>query len=263
MCQVGGRLAGTGEWGVVSYEAGVRSDRRAGNSRFGTVEARPAHVIGRAYEPRSGGAGETGGAIFQAAQALLQVILPVLLLVALGAAAFLYGDRPVTWFGTEQAQWLSVGHLVILLTFFAIALTNRRYGAGYAFAQVLMAWLVGGAALWLAAADLPHLAGRVLPALPTVVGFGTGLFFAQLFSVIVFDRTRGPRWWTAPFQAFLWGGLLLCLIAFPLTYMGTAVDWMHRLAIYAEIIVASSLLLLVPYWILRPVFPPQSGFGGY
>ena len=79
----------------------------------------------------------------------------------------------------------------------------------------------------------------------------------------MFDRTRGPRWWTAPFLSTLWGGLLFCLIAFPAAYMGTPVDWFARLVVYAGIMAAAAVLLLVPYWLLRRVVPPLSGFGGY
>jgi uncharacterized PurR-regulated membrane protein YhhQ (DUF165 family) len=152
---------------------------------------------------------------------------------------------------------------MVPLTFFVIALTSRRYGAAHAFAQVLIAWAAGIALIWFGTADLPQLAGRPLPAVNVITGFGAGLLLGQLFSVAVFDGTRGPRWWTAPLFALLFGGLLLALLAFPLSYMGTSVDWIARLGTYAGIMSASAVLLLVPYWLLRPLVPPQSGFGGY
>ena len=204
-----------------------------------------------------------GGRLFRALEAILPLVLPVLLLGLLGALAFLYGDRPVIWFGPATAQWLTIGHLILPLTFFAIELTNRRYGAAHAFAQIGLTWTLGGFLLFAMVQDLPVLAGRALPPVNEIAGYGSALFVAQLFSVFVFDRTRGPRWWMAPLQASLWGGLLFCLIAFPLAYNGTAVDWFARLAIYAQITMAASVLMLVPYWLLRRVVPPLSGFGGY
>ncbi len=204
-----------------------------------------------------------GGFLLAIVVAGLQLVLPVALLIGLGAAAYVYGDRPLLWLGPAQAEWLTMGHLVVPLTFFAIQLTNRRYGAGYALAQTALAWLVGGVALWFAAADLTSLAGRALPAANAVVGFGAGLAVAQLFSVLVFDRTRGPRWWTAPFLSTLWSGWLFCLIAFPLTWLGTPVDWFGRLMVYAGIMAVAAVVLLLPYWLLRRMVPPQSGFGGY
>lgn len=269
MCQVGAHPTGMGEWGVVSYEAGVRSDLRAGAGRYGSIEARPAgfrqptDMIGRAYEPRSTGAGATGGLLYAGLTAGLQLVLPVLLLLALGVAAFLYGDRPVTWFGPAQAAWLTMGHLAVPLTFFAIALTNRRYGAGYALAQTVMAWALAAAAISLDGADLAGVAGQTLPDAHVMLAYGGALFAGHVLSVVVFDRTRGPRWWTAPFQAVLWGGLVFCLIAFPALYLGTTIDWFGRLVLYAGIMAGSALALLVPYWLLRRMVPPMSGFGGY
>jgi uncharacterized PurR-regulated membrane protein YhhQ (DUF165 family) len=218
-------------------------------------------VIGRAYEPRAEAV--ASGRFRDGFVVLFQLALPVLLLMALGAAAFVYGDRPVAWLGMHTAQWLTLGHLMVPLTFFAIQLTNRRYGAGYAVAQIVLAWAIGAAMSWAILADLPGLLGRTLPDAHTALAFGGALFLAQLFSVLVFDRTRGPRWWTAPFLSTLWGGLLLCLIAFPVVYMGTAVDWFACLAVYAGVMAAAAVLLLVPYWLLRRVVPPLSGFGGY
>ena len=220
-------------------------------------------VIGRAYEPRAMGAGGAAGRLVPVLGALLQLFLPILLLMALGAGTLLYGDRPVTWLGTETAQWLTLGHLVVPLTFFAIQLTNRRYGPAYAFAQTVLAWLIGGAGLWAVSGDLPALIGHAIPPANEVLAFGAALFFAHLFSVFVFDRTRGPRWWSAPFQSTLWGGIVFCLVAFPAAYLGTNVAWSAQMLTYIGIMAASAVVLLAPYWTLRGVVPPQSGFGGY
>ena len=255
----------------MTYEAGVQSNPRNSGYRFGAgvADARaqrlpqPLDVIGRAYEPRAVAGDTAAGRLVAALSALLQLVLPVILLMALGATALLYGDQPVTWLGSANARWLTLGHLIVPLTFFAIHLTNRRYGAGYALAQIVLAWLLGAAVLWSAIDDLSLLAGRPLPALNEIVGFGVALFLAHLFSVLVFDRTRGPRWWSAPFQASLWGGVVFCLIAFPAAYLGTSADWFGPMLTYAGILGAAALVLLVPYCALRSVVPPLSGFGGY
>jgi hypothetical protein len=221
-------------------------------------------MIGRAYEPRMGTSGPaTGGAARTVAIAALQLILPVLLLLALGAMAYLYYDQPVTWFGSGQASWLTMGHLLLPLTFFAIALTNRRYGAGYALAQTGLAWLVVAAAVIFAGPDLAVATGHVLPPEAVMIEFGSALFASHLFSVAVFDGTRGPRWWTAPLHALLWGGVTFCLIAFPALYLGTSIDWFGRLLVYAGIMAGAAFLLLLPYWLLRSLVPPLPGFGGY
>lgn len=220
-------------------------------------------VIGRAYEPGMMAGAGTAGRLVAVLSALLQLVLPVFLLMALGAVALLYGDRPVTWLGPANAQWLTLGHLAVPLTFFAIELTNRRYGAGYALAQTVLAWLVGGVIVLLAASNLPLLMGHALPARNEIFAFGGALFFGHVFSVFVFDRTRGPRWWSAPFQATLWGSIMFCLIAFPAAYLGTAVAWPKEMLTYIAILAASALILLVPYYALRKMVPPLSGFGGY
>lgn len=255
----------------MSFEAGVRANPRIGVSRYGggVADARsprfrqPIEVIGRAYEPRPAAGPGTARRLALVVGALLQLVLPVLLLIALGAVSFLYGDRSVTWLGAASAGWLTLGHLIVPLTFFAIHLTNRRYGAAYAFAQTVLAWVLGVAALRAAQSDLPALAGRALPDLHEALAFGGALLIGQIFSVLVFDRTRGPRWWQAPFFASLSGGILFCLIAFPLAYIGTEVDWFGPMLTYAGIMAAAGLLLLVPYCLLRRIVPPMSGFGGY
>lgn len=255
----------------MSFEAGVEANPRIGASRYGTGmgEAhasglrQPVNVIGRAYEPKPGGGPVAGLRLMSAVNAALLLVLPVLLLVALGAAAFLYADRPVTWLSAASARWLTWGHLMIPLTFFAIHLTNRRYGAAFACSQTCLAWALVIAALWAARTDLSALAGRALPDLYEAAAFGGALFIGQLFSILVFDRTRGPNWWMAPLLSTLLGGMLFCLIAFPLAGLGIGGDWFGPMLTYAGIMAASAMLLLVPYYLLRSIVPPMSGFGGY
>jgi len=223
----------------------------------------PSEIIGRAHissPHRHGGAARR---VADALLAPLHLVLPVALLMSISAAAYLYGDMPVKWFAGTAAQWITPGHLLLPLTFLAIHITNRRYGAGFALAQVIGTWALGIAALWYARDDIAMLIHRTLPQTREIIAFGGALFVAQIFSVLVFDRTRGPRWWQAPLFASLWGAVLLCLIAFPAAYAGTDVDWFNDMMTYLGITILASLAMILPYWAIRSAVPPLSGFGGY
>lgn len=193
----------------------------------------------------------------------VHLILPVTLLIAISAAAYFYGDTQIGWFANTAAQWVTLGHLLLPLTFLAIHITNRRYGAGFALAQVAGAWVLGLAAWWYGRDDLAQFITRGLPEAREVLAFGGALFFVQIFAILIFDRTRGPRWWQAPFFASLVGGLLLCLLAFPAAYAGTDIDWITRMAVYLGVNAGAAIVMLLPYWSIRGMVPPLSGFGGY
>ncbi|MDE2013443.1 MAG: VUT family protein [Alphaproteobacteria bacterium] len=246
----------------MSFEAGVRSNPRASDVRSPDFR-QPLSVIGRAYEPGITRERASAGPVRRFFGAALELVLPVLLLAALGVASVAYGDRGAALPGGAGASWLTLGHLLLPLTFLAIHLTNRRYGAGHAFAQTMLGWALGLGVLWAMREQLPVLLGRALPDLHLVFAFGSALLIGQLFSVLVFDRTRGPRWWTAPLLATLAGGLLFCGIAFPGAYVGTSVDWIGRMLTYGGYFVAASVALLLPYGLLRRCVPPRSGLGGY
>ena len=80
--------------------------------------------------------------------------------------------------------------------------------------------------------DLMLLRGAPLPAQRLLVAFGSGLLVAQLFSIVVFDRLRGPQWWQAPFFGSLFGGIALALVAYPAAYLGTGADWLVPMMTY-------------------------------
>jgi hypothetical protein len=96
-----------------------------------------------------------------------------------------------------------------------------------------------------------------------VVGFAGGLFVAQMIAIFLFDRLRGPRWWQAPLMASLIGGIALSLIAFPVSFAGTPIDWSARMLDYMAVTSFAAVALTVPYWMLRSLVPPRPGFGGY
>jgi uncharacterized PurR-regulated membrane protein YhhQ (DUF165 family) len=189
----------------------------------------------------------------------------VLLLIASGAVAFAYGNIPAKWLPLTgmSGHTLSLGLVLMPATFFAIHLANRRYGAAYASAQILLAWAVSAAVLPFTVQYLGQLNGGVMPGLRVIAGFGVALFVAQFVGAWVFDRMRGPRWWTAPLTASLIGGAALTFIGYPAAYYGTGTAWTQPMWSYLILTVGVAVALLIPYWALRAAVPPTSGFNGY
>jgi uncharacterized PurR-regulated membrane protein YhhQ (DUF165 family) len=254
---------------VSIFESGVRDDRKAVRARLVSNVAdagharRPLDRIGRAHVARP--AEGRRSAVGETFLAISRLIFPISLLVTMAAAALIYGHEPARWLGDIDVGGtpLDTGLLALPLSFFIVQLTNRRYGAGYASVQVL-----GGIAAVMAAAiyasdDLALLRGAPLPAPRLVAAFGAGLVIAQLVSIVVFDRLRGPQWWQAPLFASLIGGVVLALVAYPAAYLGTGVSWIGPMVAFTGISIAASFALLVPYWFVRGVIAPLPGFGGY
>jgi len=181
--------------------------------------------------------------------------LPVMLLLTVGVACVIYSDIPAEGLGTFAGKPLSLGLALVPVTFFVIHLTNRRYGATYAFAQVIAAWALGllGLPTLLSMISLPE-------EIRALTGFGAGLFFAQIVAVVLFDGLRGPTWWKAPLFASLLGGLLLCVIAFPVSLGGTGMNWSKEMLSYMELVAGAAVLLLIPYGLLRSLVPPRPGY---
>jgi uncharacterized PurR-regulated membrane protein YhhQ (DUF165 family) len=193
-----------------------------------------------------------------------QLLLPVALLLSALASVYLYLDADVPGFvGTERA-WMTRGHLLVPAAFFVIALTNRRYGAGVAFAQVTAALAIAfGVAVFAPDAFQSAISASARPT-PRVVGaFGLAFFAASMMSIVVFDATRGPRWWTAPFVSAVASALVFAAIFCPAAYAGVSANWLQQMFVYGGVLAAVGIVLLIPYWLLRPIVPPLSGFGGY
>jgi uncharacterized PurR-regulated membrane protein YhhQ (DUF165 family) len=219
--------------------------------------------IGRAHVGRS--QDRSRGVIGEMFLAIARLIFPVFLLVTAAAAAVIYGSQPADWLGNLDVggKPFDTGLLALPAILFIVQLTNRRYGAGYAFTQVLAGVAAVIAASLYANDDLLLLRGAPLPASRLLLAFGSGLLVAQLFSIFVFDRLRGPQWWQAPFFASLFGGVALALVAYPAAYLSTGADWLVPMMIYMGVMAAASIVLLVPYWLMRGMIAPMSGFGGY
>jgi uncharacterized PurR-regulated membrane protein YhhQ (DUF165 family) len=248
---------------VSAYEPGVGAGRRATRLAAGVAShaARrlrtPTETIGRAHV-----SGPTRpnrpGLIAQTVTAILRLVLPVVFLLVAGAACAIYSDAPAAGLGSFAGRPLSIGLALLPVTFFVIQLTNRRYGAAYAYAQIAIAWT-------LALIALPSLVRFMSPApdARVVAAFGAALLQAQLTSVLLFDRLRGPIWWKAPLIASLVSGLLFCLVAFPLAFGGADSNWSREMFDYMELAAGAAVLLLIPYGVLRSRVPPLSGLGGY
>jgi uncharacterized PurR-regulated membrane protein YhhQ (DUF165 family) len=254
---------------VSIFESGVRDGRRTvGNGLMASVAdaervRRPMERIGRAHAARS--QDHVRGPVGEMFLALVRLVFPVFLLVTAVTATLIYGSEPATWLGIADVggKPFDTGLLALPLILFVVQLTNRRYGAGYAFTQVLAGVAAVTAAAVYAGDDLMLLRGAPLPAQRLLMAFGSGLIVAQLFSIVVFDRLRGPQWWQAPFFGSLFGGVALALVAYPAAYLGTGADWLMPMLTYMGVMVAAAIVLLVPYWLLRGMIAPLSGFGGY
>ena len=254
------------------FESGVDSVRRTGGSKlamgFADIGARPmrrpADIIGRAHVAKFQDESD-GSKLARFVVPLVRLVVPVLLLVASGAAAYAYSNMPARWLPLTDigGHPLSLGLVLMPVTFFAVHLANRRYGASYASAQIFLSWLLVAATLPLTMPYLGLLRGGVLPDIRVIAGFGAALFLAQMIAAWTFDRMRGPSWWTAPFVGSLVGGLALALIGYPAAYYDTGIEWTSPMWSYLMLTSGISVALLVPYWALRAAVPPTSGFNGY
>ena len=91
---------------------------------------------------------ERGQQLRSVSVGFVRLIVPSLFLVAVYAFSFYLLQSPV-WFSLETenalanpAWWMSIGHLSLALSFFAVTLTNRAHGPTMAIFQVVLAWMV-------------------------------------------------------------------------------------------------------------------------
>ncbi len=194
-----------------------------------------------------------------------RLVLPVLLLVSALAACYVYLDTKLNLLADSSGNWLSLGQALLPAAFFTVALTNRRYGPSYAFAQVVLAIAAIAAIGTLAAASLRELLPvHVVPTTRFVASFGVSFFIASFVSILLFDGARGPRWWTAPLMGLIAPALVFAAIFFPAAYAGLGdALWVQHMFGFFGLMLSAAVLSLIPYWVLRGVVPPLSGFGGY
>jgi hypothetical protein len=204
-------------------------------------------------------------------RAAVRLILPVTVLLCAFALAYgtmwqyvtafdgLFPNNP--WY-LQPGFWLTVGHFMLPLAFFAIMLTNRAYGPTYAFAQVVVAWvlLAGLGAFFLPTLQTIFPASPIPPA-RTTLAFLSAISVAQLVNIYVFDRVRGLPWWRAPFYGALIASAFFCVIYYPLAKAGVD-PWVHQMTVDMAVKSFMAFAMLAPYAVLRPLVRPERGFGG-
>lgn len=228
------------------------------------------------YRMRSGGAATAstpnfgrrdgiGYAVLDVAKAIGRLILPVVLLLLVFLQLVDLCEVAVPYLpGSDGTYWLNGGHLMLPLAFFAVQLTNRRYGPGFAFAQVVLAFAAVLAFVLFDKSDAAlFVRPEAVPPTRVALAFGAAFFVACFVSIITFDGARGPCWWSAPLVGFLTAALVFPAVFFPIAYIGFDSPWMLDGLTYMGVLAAAAIALLVPYYMMRGVVPPLSGFGGY
>ena len=182
-----------------------------------------------------------------------RLVMPVLLLSVLLGTVYLYMDAPAF------AGSLAVSDLVLPLAFFAINLTNRRYGSDYAFAQLLASLALCAAVMLVHPGHLDVWLGT-LPAVSagTVACFGLAFLAANLAGIGMFELARGPSWWPSP----LAGSILTSLVFSAIYYPALSQDWREAALNHALLFLAEAIALLLPYGLLRGAMRPVGGLNG-
>jgi uncharacterized PurR-regulated membrane protein YhhQ (DUF165 family) len=204
-------------------------------------------------------------------RAILRLIFPVVTLFSILMIALIFAKDTVYVFDIfpnhlwawNPSYWLSAGHLMLPIAFFVVNITNRKYGATYAYGQVIITWvLLAVATLYLMAAFGDWKTDNPFPPLQTSVAFLAAFGVAQIFNVSVFDRTRGRTWWGAPLISLLWASLVYVVIFHPVANWGLDQVWMPKMVTDLSLKWVSALILLVPYHFLRKSIRPMPGYGG-
>jgi hypothetical protein len=191
-----------------------------------------------------------------------RLTVAVAVLIAWSAGVYLYRDTPVSLYGDDT--WMTASHLLVPVGFFCVFMTNRRYGPAYAFGQVVLtalaivAWVVFARPLIDALLPLD-----TIPTVREAAAFAVAFVAASFVSIVVFDGTRGPMWWTAPLFGFLSAAIVFASVYFAALEAGTEARWVYSAVEYMGVLAGEGILLLIPFWMLRGMVRPSSGFGGY
>lgn len=212
-----------------------------------------------------------GARIKSVIAAFFRLILPTALLsIILFACYFELEDGvvaldlfpPHLW-EWNPGYWLTMGHLMLPLSFFVVNLTSRRRGPSYALGQVLLSWLSLGLMTFIVLSEFGNLSSESLfPPAQTTMAFIVAFMLAQLVNIRVFDRTRGRTWWGAPFVSILWASVIFVIIFYPVSMMGQGQSFVPRMVTDLVLKTLSAGLLLLPYYLLRPMIKPAPGYGG-
>jgi uncharacterized PurR-regulated membrane protein YhhQ (DUF165 family) len=197
-----------------------------------------------------------------------RLTLPVLLLIVLLGSAYLYTDaflNPSVMPAIAQRALLAISDLVLPMAWFSIHLTNRRYGAPYAFGQLVAGLGVIAIVALINPGDIDNWINNT-PALTwrAALSFGASFLFANFIAIIAFDAVRGPRWWMPPLVASFAASLVFSAVYYPAAFFGIEdVSWTDSALVHFAVFFGESILLLLPYGLLRPAMRPMYGMNGY
>ena len=196
-----------------------------------------------------------------------RLILPVTLLVTLLAAAYLFTDAFLILPNASrhvQNAMLACSDLILPMAWYAVHLCNRRYGANYAFAQLLAGIAIVALVALINPGDIDNWINNN-PALSwrAMLAFGVSFLLANFAGITFFDAVRGPRWWTAPLVASFAVSLAFSAVYYPAAFAGAGIEWTDSAMIHFMLFAAEGLVLLVPYYLLRPAMRPLHGRNGY
>lgn len=236
---------------MASEERGLYRLRTASDAPYAS-----AYVYGRRES-----AGHKLGGIFAV---VARLVASIIVLLAWVLGVWLYRDTPVELLADGKTMWLSASHLLIPVGFFCVAMTNRRYGPAYAFAQVVASAIVVVALVLVSGGAVNELfpLDRI-PPMREAASFGGAFFAASFVSIVAFDGARGPNWWSAPLIGFLSAAIVFPLVFFAALYAGTGSDWLGHAGQYIGVLAGAAVVMLIPFWAMRRMIPPMSGFGGY
>ena len=197
-----------------------------------------------------------------------RLILPVTLLTIILASAYLYTDALLVlpaMPAAVQSAMLAVSDLILPLGWYALHLTNRRYGAPYALGQMLAAFGLLTLVALLNPGDVDHwINNNPALSLRAMLAFGACFLFANFLGLILFDAARGPRWWSAPLAASFAASLVFSVLYYPAAFLGVPdTSWANGVWVHFTLFFGESLLLLLPYHLLRPAMRPLYGMNGY
>ena len=193
-----------------------------------------------------------------------RLLLPVILLVTLLGAAYLYTDVFLILPGAMfQHAILATSDLILPIAWYCLHLTNRRYGAPYAFGQLLAALGIAGFIALVNPGDVDNWI-NLTPALSwrAILAFGFSFLLANVTGIAFFDAARGPRWWVPPLWASFAASLVFSAVYYPTAFAGE-IAWVQSALVHFLLFFGESVLLLAPYAFLRPAMRPLHGMNGY
>jgi uncharacterized PurR-regulated membrane protein YhhQ (DUF165 family) len=193
--------------------------------------------------------------------AAVRLLVPVLLLLTLLLAVYLYADAVVVprLPGLATASF-TIADLVLPGCWTIIHLTNRRYGPTQSFIQLAAALGLAGLVALINPGDIDHWL-PILPALSlrAVLAFFAAFAIANFVAIIAFDAARGKFWWSAPLAGSAIATFIFTGLYFPLAFGGIGADALAHFFLWLW----EGAVLLLPFYLLRPAMRPLNGMNGF